>query len=416
MKIKIDEKILELEKVASVELKKYFDYADQICEKNSRKVLEAFVENEVSYQNFEEINGYGFYDAGRDKLEKVFAQVLGAEDALVRPQIMSGTNAIYLTLSGLLHYGDTMICISGLPYDPLQEIVGIRGESKNSLMANGIKYEQIDLIDSQFDVEKIKTRLQKSFVKLVEIQRSRGYEHREGLSIKQIAEIAKIIKEISPETIIFVDNCYGELVEELEPVQVGADVMAGSLMHNLGGGIATSGGYVAGKRELVYQIAERLTAPGIAKDLGANYNQLIKYFKGLFFAPQTVCNAVKTAIFASFMFEKLGFKNISPKYNETRSDIIQTVEFGNKQDMIDFACGLQMGSPIDSFATPIPFELNGYPHEEIMGAGNFTQGSTIELTCDGPITPPYTIFLQGALTLHYGKLGVMIALSHLLKK
>ncbi len=414
--LNIDEKLKLLAENSDKALKPYYDKAEKVCQHNCKKVLKAFIQNKVGYQDFEEMNGYGFFDSGRDKLEKVFADALGAEDALVRPQIMSGTNAIYLTLSGLLHYGDTMISITGLPYDPLQNIIGITGNSVHSLMNNGVKYEQFELVNNNcFDVPLIEERLKKDYVKLVAIQRSKGYAHRDGISIAQIEEIVKIIKNISPNTFVVVDNCYGEMVEEKEPTEVGADVIAGSLMHNLGGGIATSGGYIAGKENLIEQIAERLTAPCIAKDLGANYNQNNKYFKGLYFAPYTVMNAVKTAIFSSYIIEKLGYNNVSPRYCSHRSDIVQTFDLENKDDMINFCRGLQKGSPIDSYVTPIPCEFPGYPHEEIMAAGTFTSGSTIELTCDGPVIPPYTAYMQGGLIFEYGKIGVLTALNEILK-
>ncbi len=413
--LNFDEKLVRLAKEADEKLVEYYKEADRVCEFNSNKVLRTFIENRVSYQDFEEVNGYGFFSSGRDRIEKVFAEILGAEDALVRPQIMSGTNAIWLSLSGLLHPGDTMVAISGTPYDPLQNIVGTAGNSVHSLMNNGIKYEEIDLIGNDFDLPKIKERISRGDVRLVEIQRSRGYSHREGLSIKQIEEVCKEIKNICPNVIIFVDNCYGELVEEKEPTEVGADVIAGSLMHNIGGGIATSGGYIAGKSNLIEQIAERLTAPGIAKDLGADYNQNIKFLKGIYFAPHTVCNAVKTAIFASYIFEKLGFEGVSPRYNKKRSDIIQTFDLNDPQKLIAFCTGMQHGSPIDSFVTPIPCEMPGYPHAEIMSAGCFANGSTIELSCDGPMIPPYTAFIQGALTFEYGKLGILSGLNEVLK-
>ncbi len=413
--LNFDEKLVRLAKEADEKLVKYYKEADRVCEFNSEKVLRTFIENRVSYQDFEEVNGYGFFSSGRDRIEKVFAEILGAEDALVRPQIMSGTNAIWLSLSGLLHPGDTMVAISGTPYDPLQNIVGTAGNSVHSLMNNSIKYEEIDLIGNDFDLPKIKERISRGDVRLVEIQRSRGYSHREGLSIKQIEEVCKEIKNICPDVIIFVDNCYGELVEEKEPTEVGADVIAGSLMHNIGGGIATSGGYIAGKADLIEQIAERLTAPGIAKDLGADYNQNIKFLKGIYFAPHTVCNAVKTAIFASYIFEKLGFEGVSPRYNQKRSDIIQTFDLNDPQKLIAFCTGMQHGSPIDSFVTPIPCDMPGYPHAEIMSAGCFANGSTIELSCDGPMIAPYTAFIQGALTFEYGKLGILSGLNEVLK-
>ncbi|MBO5310371.1 MAG: methionine gamma-lyase family protein [Clostridia bacterium] len=414
MSINISTQIYELEKSSQKPLAPYYAKADEVCAFNSQKVLEAFIKNRITTETFNEVTGYGFYDGGRDKVEALFADVFGAEDALVRPQIMSGTNAIWLSLSGLLHYGDTLLSISGLPYDPLQNMIGIAGDSKHSLMKNGVKYHQIELVDNDFDYPAIEKFLKENKVAVVAIQRSRGYNHREGLSIAKIEKVCNLIKAISPNIIIFADNCYGEFVETKEPTQVGVDVMAGSLMHNAGGGIATSGGYIVGKENLVYEIAERLTAPCIGKDLGANYNQHNKFLRGIFMAPQTVANAIKTAVFASYMFEKLGFK-VSPRFDAHRTDIVQTVELGTQENLEKFCAGIQMHSPIDAFATPIPCEFPGYPHDEIMAAGTFTNGSTIELTCDAPVIPPYTAFMQGSLTLEYGKLIIMRALTHLMK-
>lgn len=415
-KFEIDERLLKLDKDAEKDLKEIFKGVDEICKYNSEKVLHAFIKNRISYDDFTEINGYGFFDNGRDKIESVFAEVLGTEDALVRPHIMSGTNAIWLTLSGLLHHGDTMLSISGTPYDPLQNIVGITGNSVHSLINNGIKYEQIELTkDDDFDYESIERRVRKGGVTLIEIQRSRGYSHREGLSIAQMEKVCKMIKDIDENIIIMVDNCYGELVEEKEPTEVGADVVAGSLMHNLGGGVATSGGYIAGKEKLISQIAERLTAPCIAKELGANYNQNMKFLKGLFMAPHTVANAIKTAIYSSYLLEKLNFKGVSPVYTRKRSDIVQTFDLETEENMCKFCAGMQKASPVDSYFTPIPCEFPGYPHKEIMAAGNFTQGSTIEFTGDGPVIPPYKIYMQGALTFEYGRLGILLALTELIK-
>lgn len=414
MSINISTQIYELEKSSQKPLAPYYAKADAVCAFNSQKVLEAFIKNRITTETFNEVTGYGFYDGGRDKVEALFADVFGAEDALVRPQIMSGTNAIWLSLSGLLHYGDTLLSISGLPYDPLQNMIGIAGDSKHSLMKNGVKYHQIELVDNDFDYPAIEKYLKENKVAVVAIQRSRGYNHREGLSIAKIEKVCNLIKAISPNIIIFADNCYGEFVETKEPTQVGVDVMAGSLMHNAGGGIATSGGYIVGKENLVYEIAERLTAPCIGKDLGANYNQHNKFLRGIFMAPQTVANAIKTAVFASYMFEKLGFK-VSPRFDAHRTDIVQTVELGTQENLEKFCAGIQMHSPIDAFATPIPCEFPGYPHDEIMAAGTFTNGSTIELTCDAPVIPPYTAFMQGSLTLEYGKLIIMGALTHLMK-
>lgn len=412
----IDEKILKLAKQADKDLENIYSKIDEICLKNSNKILSAFIENKVSYTDFADINGYGNYDTGRDKLEKIFATVLGTEDALVRPQIMSGTNALYLTFTALLKHGDTLISISGAPYDSLQEMVGIIGKSSQSLKSLGVKYEQIDLINNEFDTIKIIERLRKEDVKVVEIQRSRGYSSRKSLTISQIENIIKEIRKVNNKVIIMIDNCYGELVEEREPGHVGADIVVGSLMKNLGGGVASTGGYVAGKSDLIQMVAERLTAPGIGKDLGANFNQNNQFFKGIFMAPNAVKSALKTAVFSSYMLEKLGFDKVSPKYNEPRTDIIQTVELKTKDNLVKFAQGLQESSPIDSFVHVLPAPMPGYPFDEVMAAGAFTQGSTIELSADAPVIEPYTLYMQGGLTQEYGKLGIMLALSKMTKK
>ena len=407
----IDKNILELSKNADLELKPIFDEIDSLCLINSNRVLSAFIENKVSYSDFADINGYGNYDTGRDKLERIFATVLGTEDALVRPQIMSGTNALYLTFTALLKHGDVMLSISGTPYDSLQEMVGIIGDSSQSLKALGVKYEQIDLIDSKFNIKAIIERLAKNDVKLVEIQRSRGYSNRSSLTIAQIEEVIRRIKEVNKDVIIMVDNCYGELVEDKEPGHVGADIVVGSLMKNLGGGVASTGGYVAGREDLIHMVAERLTAPGIAKEQGANFNQNNAFFKGIFMAPNAVRSALKTAVFSAYMLEKLGFDKVSPKYNEFRTDIIQTVELKTKENLVAFTQGLQASSPIDSFVRVMPAPMPGYPFDEVMASGSFTQGSTIELSADAPVVPPYTLYMQGGLTQEYGKLGIMLALS-----
>lgn len=412
-KLVFTEEIERLAEEAERECKPYFEAIDRTAFHNSKKVLEAFLENGVAYQDFQEVNGYAFFDEARDKIEKVFAEALGAEDALVRAQIMSGTNAIWLTLSGLLHPGDTMIAISGTPYDPLQEIMGTRGDSPLSLMRNGVKYEEIALVNDDFDYDKIAERLKKGDVTLVEIQRSCGYTLRRGISIEQMEKVCSLVKSIDENIIIMCDNCYGELVETKEPTEVGVDIMAGSLMHNLGGGVATSGGYVAGKAHLIEQVADRLTSPGMGKYLGANYNQNMKFLKGLFLAPHTVANALKVAAFTSYMLEKMGVKEVVPKYSEKRSDIIQRFNFESEEAQVLFCSTLQSVSPVDSLYESVPCEMPGYPHNEIMSAGCFAQGSTIELTCDGPVVEPYTVFMQGGLTYETGKLSIMAALSKL---
>ena len=411
----IDTNILELEKKSEIELKEIYDKIDRICMINSSRILSAFIENKVSYSDFADINGYGNYDPGRDKLEKIFAKVLGMEDALVRPQIMSGTNALFLTFSSLLKHGDTFISLTGTPYDSLQEMIGLVGNSTQSLKANGVKYEQIDLIDNNFDTKKIVERLKRKDVKLVEIQRSRGYSSRKSLTLNKIEALIKEIRKVNNDVIIMVDNCYGELVEEREVGDVGADICVGSLMKNLGGGIASTGGYVAGKEKLIHMVAERLTAPGIGKELGANFNQNNAFFKGLFMAPNAVKGALKTAIFSSYMLEKLGFDNVSPRFDEERTDIIQTVELKTKENLVKFTQGIQESSPIDSFVHVLPAPMPGYPFDEVMAAGSFTQGSTIELSADAPVIPPYTLYMQGGLSFEYGKLGIMLALSKITK-
>ena len=407
----INKDLLELAKQSDSELKEQYEKIDEICLYNSNRILSAFIENNISYSDFAEINGYGNYDEGRDKLEKIFATVLGCEDSLVRPHIMSGTNALYLTFSALLKHGDTMISLTGTPYDSLQEMIGLCGNSSQSLKEHGVKYEQIDLINNEFDEEKIVERLKRNDVKLVEIQRSRGYSSRKSLTINKISKIIQAIRTVNKDVIIMVDNCYGELVEKQEPGHVGADIIVGSLMKNLGGGVASTGGYVAGRSDLIEMVADRLTAPGIGKYQGANFNLNNSFFKGIFMAPNAVKNALKTAIFSSWMLEKLGYNNVSPKWNEERTDIIQTVELGDEDRLVKFTQGIQESSPIDSYVHVIPAPMPGYPFDEVMACGSFTQGSTIELSADAPVVPPYTLYMQGGLSIEYGKLSILLALT-----
>ena len=411
----IDKDLLDLAEESEKVLKEVYDKIDRVCMKNSDRILSAFIENKVSYTDFADINGYGNYDPGRDKLEKIFATVLGTEDALVRAQIMSGTNALYLAFSALLKHGDTLISLTGTPYDSLQEMIGLSGDSSQSLKKSGVLYEQIDLIGDEFDTEKVTERLKKGDVRLVEIQRSRGYSARKSLSLRKIEEVIKAIRKVNKDVIIMVDSCYGELVEETEAGHAGADIVVGSLMKNLGGGIASTGGYIAGRSDLVAMVADRLTAPGLGKEQGANFNQNIAFFKGLFMAPGAVRNALKTAVFSAYMLEKLGFKNVSPKWNEERTDIIQTVELETKENLVRFTQGIQESSPIDSYVRVLPAPMPGYPFDEVMAAGCFTQGSTIELSADAPVIPPYTLFMQGGLTPEYGKLSVLLALTKIRK-
>ena len=410
----ISKHVIELSKQAEIDLKEIYDKIDEVAFYNSNRILSAFIENRVEYADFTDRNGYGIFDSGREKLEKIFASILGTEDALVRTQIMSGTNALYLAFSALLKHGDTMISLSGKPYDSLLKMVGIVGDSTQSLKANGVSYEQIDLVDNKFDLEKIKERLAKGDVKLVEIQRSRGYSSRKSLNIAQIEECINVIRSVNKNVIIMVYNCYGELVEMKEPGHVGADVVVGSLMKNLGGGIATSGGYIAGKTKYIEMIADRLTSPGVGKELGANFNQNSNFFKGVFMAPNAVKSALKTQVFAAYMLEHTGFKDISPKYNEYRTDIIQIIELKTKPNLVAFARSIQASSPVDSGVYIMPAPMPGYPCDVIMAAGCFTEGSTIELSADAPCVEPYTLYMQGGLTYEYGKLSIMQALSSVL--
>ena len=405
--------ILELSKQVEKEIEPIFQNINAISEENSLKVLSAFQECNLTEMHLRSSTGYGIDEIGRNKIEEIYAKIMGAEDALVRAQLISGTHALTVTLFGLLRYNDIMLSITGEPYDTLQTVIGIsKEESRSSLKAHGVKYEQIDLVDNDFDIEAIKQRISKKDVKLIEIQRSRGYSTRKSLTIDKIENVIKEIRKIDSKVIIMVDNCYGELVEEKEPTEVGADIIVGSLMKNLGAGIATSGAYIAGKKELIELCAERLTAPGIGKEIGPSLNQNTAFIKGLFFAPSVVASSVKTAVFTGRMLEKLGYE-IDPKYDEKRGDIVQTIKLGSKDKLVKFCQGIQRGSPIDSHVIPEPSPMGGYDDEVIMAAGTFTEGSTIELSCDGPIREPYIAYMQGGLTYEYGKLGVLKALSNI---
>ena len=380
----------------------------------SAKVLSAFQECRVSTADFIEITGYGYSDDGRDKLEEIYARVFGAEDALVRPQLMSGTHALAVTLGGLLKHGDTLLYVSGKPYDTLQSVIGTVGESRNSLIKNGVKYEEIDLIDNDFDIEAIKKRLSESFVKVAAIQRSRGYSARKSLTIDKLERVIREIKAVSPDTVIMVDNCYGEFTEDREPTDGGADVFVGSMMKNLGAGFAVSGAYCVGTRECIEDIAERFTAPCVGKSLGANFNQLASFYKGFFMAPAAVASTLKSMVFAARLLELAGFSDVDPKYDEKRTDIVQTINLHSPEKLIKFCKGIQIGSPVEAYCIPEPSDMPGYPHPEIMAAGTFITGATNELSCDGPLCEPYTAYMQGGLTYEYGKLGVLRALDEML--
>ena len=408
----IKKEILELSKEVEKEIEPIFKKIDEIKEKNSLKVLSAFQKCGLSEMHLHTSTGYGIDEIGRNKIEEIYAEIMKTEDALVRAQLISGTHALAVTLFGILRPGDTMLSITGAPYDTLQTIIGTSKEkSKSSLKEWGINYEQIELLDDDFNIEEIKARVQKQDIKLIEIQRSKGYSSRKSLTIDKIEKAIKAIREVNKEVIIMVDNCYGEFVENREPTEVGADIIVGSLMKNLGAGIATSGAYIAGKKDLIELCAERLTAPGVGKEIGPSLNQNTLFIKGLFFAPSVVASSVKTAVFASRILERLGY-NVNPKYDEPRADIVQTIELGSAEKLIKFCQGIQKGSPIDSNVIPEPSPMGGYDDNIIMAAGTFTEGSTIELSCDGPIREPYTTYMQGGLTYEYGKLGILKAISN----
>ena len=382
----------------------------------SAKILTAFQRARVSTSDFLEITGYGYTDSGRDKLEEIYADVFGAEDALVRPQLMSGTHALAVTLGGLLKYGETLLYISGEPYDTLKSVIGTAGESRNSLIKCGVKYEEIDLIGDDFDIDAIKERISRGDVKVAAIQRSRGYSQRKSLTIDKIERAIKAVKEACPDTVVMVDNCYGEFTEDREPTDVGADVFVGSMMKNLGAGFAVSGGYCVGRRDIIEDIAERFSAPCVGKSLGANFNQLASFYKGFFMAPTTVAATLKSMVFAARLLELAGFSDVSPRYDEKRTDIVQTIDLNSAEHLIKFCQGIQKGSPVEAYCTPEPGDMPGYPHPEIMAAGTFVTGATNELSCDGPLCEPYTAYMQGGLTYDYGKLGVMRAVDEMLGK
>ena len=407
--------LLNLVKEVEQDIKLVFDEVESTCQINSSKVLNAFQRCNLQEAHLTSSTGYGIDEPGRNKIEEIYSEVFKSEDSLVRTQLISGTHALAVTLSALLRPNDTMLSITGEPYDTLKTVIGIgKEESKSSLKSYNIKYEQIDLVDNDFDIKKIQERLSKKDIKLVEIQRSRGYSTRKSLTIEKIEKVIKAIREVNNEVIIMVDNCYGEFVQDREPIEVGADIAVGSLMKNLGAGIATSGAYIVGRKDLIELCAERLTSPGIGKEIGPSLNQNPLLLKGLFFAPSVVASSVKTAIFASRILEKLGY-NVEPKYNEKRADIVQTITLDSEEQLVKFCQGIQKGSPIDSNVIPFPSDMGGYDDKVIMAAGTFTQGSTIELSCDGPIRPPFIAYMQGGLTYEYGKLGILKAIEEMNK-
>ncbi|MBO5206227.1 MAG: methionine gamma-lyase family protein [Clostridia bacterium] len=413
---RISDETARMAEVAERDCAPIFNAIEENALRCSAKVLTAFQDCRVSTADFIEITGYGYTDSGRDKLEEIYARVFDAEDALVRPQIMSGTHALAITLGGLLKHGETLLYVTGKPYDTLQSVIGTAGESRNSLIKCGVKYEEIDLVGNDFDLEAIKERCARGDIRVAAIQRSRGYAQRKSLTIDKIAEAIKVIKAASPETLVMVDNCYGEFTEDREPTAVGADVFVGSMMKNLGAGFAVSGGYCVGRREVIEDIAERFSAPCVGKELGANFNQLASFYKGFFMAPAAVASTLKSMVFAARMLELAGFSEVEPRYDEKRTDIVQTVNLHSADKLIKFCKGIQMGSPVEAYCIPEPGEMPGYPHPEIMAAGTFITGATNELSCDGPLTEPYTAYMQGGLTYEYGKLGMLKAIDEMLDR
>lgn len=411
----MEQDLTQLSEQVEQEIKLILEKIDKVCENNSKKVLAAFQECRLQEAHLNSSTGYGIDEPGRNKIEEIYSHIFKAEDSLVRSQLISGTHALAITLFALLRPGDTMLSITGQPYDTLQTVIGIGKEaSRSSLKTFQINYEQIDLIENEFDIAKIQDRLKRKDIKLIEIQRSRGYSTRKSLTIEKIEKAIQAIRAIDKDVIIMVDNCYGEFVQEREPIEIGADIVVGSLMKNLGAGIANSGAYMVGKKHLIELCAERLTSPGIGKEIGPSLNQNTLFIKGLFFAPSVVASSLKTAVFASRMLEKLGYQ-VDPHYDEKRADIVQTVYLQTEDKLVKFCQGIQMGSPIDSDVVPYPGDMGGYDDKVIMAAGTFTQGSTIELSCDGPIRKPYIAYMQGGLTYEYGKLGILKAIEHMRK-
>ncbi|MDD7793839.1 methionine gamma-lyase family protein [Clostridium sp. 'White wine YQ'] len=413
---KINDETLDLYSKAMEDIKKEFEIYDEIREYNQFKVLKALQEERISDSHFTNSSGYGYGDIGRDSLDKVYARIFNCESALVRPHFVNGTHAIGAALFGNLRPKDTLLTVTGTPYDTLHNIIGIEVEENiGSLKDYGVNYKQIDLKDGYFDLDKIAYELKNDpSIKMVHMQRSTGYGWRNSFNIKDLEVAISHIKSIRQDVIVFVDNCYGEFIETLEPTDVGADLIAGSLIKNIGGGIAPTGGYIAGKEECVVQSSYRLTIPGIGGECGSTFGVMRSFYQGLFLAPHVAMEAVKGAVFCARIMELAGFE-VLPKYNHRRSDIIQAVKFGNKEKLIAFCKGIQKGSPIDSFVECEPWDMPGYKDQVIMAAGAFIQGSSIELSADAPIREPYIAYLQGGLTFDHAKLGIMIALSKVLE-
>ena len=409
----IKPEVYELARQAEEEIRPQFERVDRIAMLNTRKVMTAFQDNKVSDSCFAGTTGYGYDDLGREVLDKVYAQVFCTEAALVRIGFVNGTHALSAALFGILKPGDTLLSVTGLPYDTLRNAIGIEGDCHGSLKFYGINYKQVDLKDGEADLEAIKAALADRSISAVLIQRSRGYENRKALSAEEIGEICSAVKSVAPNVTVMVDNCYGEFTGEHEPTEYGVDIMAGSLIKNPGGGLAPTGGYIVGRKDLVENAAMRLTTPGIGGECGASLGNNRLLFQGFFMAPHIVAQAIKTVTFCSAMMKKIGFES-SPAPDEARNDIIQMVTLKNGENMKKFCRGVQAGAPVDSYVTPEPWQMPGYNVPVIMAAGAFVQGSSIELSADGPMREPYTLYVQGGITYESGKLGIMMGVNEML--
>lgn len=411
--MEISNKALEIVVNAEIAVSKEFKEIEKNEQINSFKVLNAFHNAGISEVHFNSTTGYGYGDLGREAIEKVFSEVLGAEDALVRNQMISGSHALTVCLFAILRPGDTMLSISGLPYDTLHEVIGIK-ENNSSLKAFGINYEQIELVDNDFNYEEIIKTLKEKKIKLIEIQRSKGYSTRKSLTIDKVEKVIAEIRKVDKDVIIMVDNCYCEFVENTTPLDVGADVIVGSLIKNLGGGIAPNGAYIAGKKYIVELAGERLTLPGEGKEVGPTLGINKQILQGLYMAPSVVASSLKTAVLTAKVLGDLGF-NVEPKYDERRADIVENIVFNDKDKLISYVCAIQAASAIDAAAKTVPVDMPGYDDQVIMASGSFTQGSSIEISCDGPIRSPYIAYQQGSLTYTYGKIAVINAVNNLTK-
>lgn len=411
----LPERLKDLDKKVMKMCNQQFEKIAENTFYNQQKVLSAFINHNVSEAHFTPSTGYGYGDRGRDVLEEVFAECMGAEDSLIRHNFVSGTHTLTVGLFGLLRPGDTMLCVTGRPYDTLIGVLGIDEKTDGSLADFGVNYDEVPLKNDMPDLESIRERLSSKKYKMAYIQRSRGYSLRPSLSIADIEKIIKAVREVSPESIIFVDNCYGEFVEDREPLAVGADVIAGSLIKNPGGGIAPTGGYIAGKHEYVEQCAFRLTAPGVGREVGCTLGHTRELFMGLFSAPHVVGEALKTAVYTAALFELLGYE-VTPRYDEHRADIIEAVKLRNEDALIAFCQGMQSGAPIDSFVVPEPWEMPGYDSKVIMAAGAFTNGASIELSADAPLREPYAAWMQGGINFDSGRIGVLMAAKSMMDK